>query len=67
MNERKSLRSEKADLFRSASSQTPPRRERVRGFERDYWMEFAKPPRVISARTVSPTFLFLMCFVPCPT
>jgi hypothetical protein len=32
-----------------------------------YWIEFAKPPRVISARTVSPTFFCLMCLVPCPT
>lgn len=32
-----------------------------------YWIEFAKPPRVISARTVSPTFFCLIYLVPCPT
>ena len=34
---------------------------------RSYWIEFAKPPRVISARTVSPTFFCFMYLVPCPT
>ncbi len=39
----------------------------VRGFKLRYCTEFAKPPRVISARTVSPTLFCLMCFVPWPT
>ena len=33
-----------------------------------YWIELAKPPRVTSARMVSPTFLFpFRRFVPWPT
>jgi hypothetical protein len=33
-----------------------------------YWIELAKPPRVTSARIVSPTFLFpFRRFVPWPT
>ena len=61
------LKAEEAGLSWPASSWTPPRAERVRVFRGGYWIEFAKPPRVISARTVSPTFFCLMYLVPCPT
>jgi hypothetical protein len=53
----------KADLFMDTTAPGG----RVRGFKGGYWIEFAKPPRVISARTVSPTFFCFRCLVPWPT
>ena len=59
---------ERAGLFRAGPFMDTAAREvgaRIRN--KNYCTEFAKPPRVISARTVSPIFFLLMCFVPCPT
>ncbi len=59
---------ERAGLLRAGPFMDATEREvgaRIRNG--DYWMEFAKPPRVISARTGFPTFLCFNCFVPWPT
>lgn len=57
-----------AGLYRAGPLKDRSAPRRVRGFNtRGYWTEFAKPPRVISARTVSPTFFCLMTLVPWPT
>ena len=65
--EHRGYKAEEAGLFRAGLLRTPPRSRWVRGFKGGYWIEFAKPPRVISARTASPTFFCLIFLVPCPT